>query len=336
MRVKFKSEFLKKFIRLSKKGKVQDERKNEVEEDKLDNLEFETKVRRRQKSIKDANSSNEVVEPHENKKWRRKGSKITLSEFLNNIFLNKKRIRLNYYALLFFMMLLCGGSIYLTGKTYKDSIDESYVSLSAFSNISNDNKDNIDENSNINNTNEQTEQEIVSIVKQRQEFINEEKKEESVDKVEEKINSVKNIITPKKEEKKLEFVSPIVGGKIQKIYSIDSVIYSKTLDMWKIHNGVDISASIGQVVSAIEEGKVSKIYDDSFFGKTVVIEHINGYISCYCNLSDKLYVNVGDSIKKSQKIGEVGETAIGEIKDGPHIHFMMYKDNQLIDPSSIF
>lgn len=319
MKVKIKSEIFSKLV-----NRI---RQKEIE---IDKLELVNKKRRRQKSIKEAENGEEI-ESHKNKEWKRKGSKLTISEFLNNIFLNKKKIKFNYYVLLFAMIFLCFGSMYLTLRGYKQSISEDYVTLSAFSkNESSENVDNNDSNQNS-VIKEQTAEEELTIIKQRQELEN-----KIANEVDSHVNEIKNVITPNVKEKKLEFVEPIENGKIQKIFSADKLIYSKTLDMWKTHDGIDIKADLGQVVKAVEDGKVVKIYDDSFLGKTIVIEHIDNYISSYSNLSEKVYVQLGDSVKKSQKIGEVGNSAIGEVKDTPHLHFMLYKNNKIIDPASIF
>ena len=132
----------------------------------------------------------------------------------------------------------------------------------------------------------------------------------------------------------LDFKSPI-QGEILKIYSADKVIYSKTLDMWKTHDGIDIEGKMGEAVYASERGTVEKIFNDSFLGMTVVISHIAGYKTSYSNLSENIPVVVGQQVKKSQRIGNISDTSIGEIKDSPHLHFMVFKNNETIDPSSV-
>lgn len=133
----------------------------------------------------------------------------------------------------------------------------------------------------------------------------------------------------------LEFAKPI-EGEILKIYSSDKVIYSKTLELWKTHDGIDIKADKNTIVKAIEKGTVEKIYDDSFYGKTIVIDHGQGYKSSYSNLSEEVFVKEKQVVTKLAKIGKVGTTAIGEIKDEPHLHFTLIKNNEICDPSSIF
>ncbi len=137
------------------------------------------------------------------------------------------------------------------------------------------------------------------------------------------------------EKEKLVFI-PALEGEVQKMYSIDKVIYSKTLQQWKTHDGIDISPSGSNVVKAIEKGVVDSVYNDSFYGMTVKIEHIDGYVSVYSNLDENVYVNVGESVSKGQKIGKIGSTAIGEASDEPHLHFMLYLNNNVVNPTYIF
>ena len=132
----------------------------------------------------------------------------------------------------------------------------------------------------------------------------------------------------------LDFKSPL-SGEVQKIYSVDKVIYSKTLEMWKTHDGIDISGKMGEAVYASEKGTVEKIFNDSFLGMTVVISHISGYKTSYSNLSEDVPVKVGQKVKKGQRIGNISDTSIGEIKDDPHVHFMVFKNNETINPSTI-
>lgn len=140
-------------------------------------------------------------------------------------------------------------------------------------------------------------------------------------------------VTTKKVEEKLVFSKPL-NGEIQKMYSVDKVIYSKTLSQWKTHDGLDILGTSD--VKAIERGVVEDIYNDSFYGTTIVIEHINGYRSQYSNLEENTYVNIGESVVKGQKIGKAGNTSVGEYLDEPHLHFMLFLNDKSINPTYLY
>ena len=160
--------------------------------------------------------------------------------------------------------------------------------------------------------------------------LNEDIEEKSI-----KATKAEEKVVTKKVEEKLVF-SPPLDGEIQKMYSLDKVIYSKTLEQWKTHDGIDISADEGTEVKSIEKGVVDSIQNDSFYGTTIQIEHKSGYRSVYCNLDENVYVSVGDSVIKGQKIGKVGNTSIGEYLDDPHLHFMLYLNDESINPTYIF
>lgn len=148
-------------------------------------------------------------------------------------------------------------------------------------------------------------------------------------------NVIASKVIAKKEEEKLIFSKPI-EGEIQKMYSIDKVIYSKTLSQWKTHDGLDISPTSSLDVKAVERGVVDDVYNDSFYGKTIVIEHISGYKTQYSNLDENVYVKIGESVVKGQKIGKVGNTSVGEYLDDPHLHFMIFLNGKSVNPTYLY
>lgn len=133
------------------------------------------------------------------------------------------------------------------------------------------------------------------------------------------------------EQKPLEFISP-VSGQIIKDYSEIQLVYSKTMDDWRPHLGVDIAADLGTDVISCEEGTVEKIYDDEQNGKTVAVKHGEYILTIYSNLAEKLDVHEGDSVSRGQKIGVVGDSALYEILDEPHLHFEMSDGGILVNP----
>lgn len=126
-----------------------------------------------------------------------------------------------------------------------------------------------------------------------------------------------------------------VDGDIIMEYAKDKLTYSKTLDEWTTHDGVDIKASLGTSVVAAMDGVVSKIYKDDKLGNTVVIK--NGiYETRYANLEDGISVKQGDKVTKGQEIGKVGLSAKFEIAEEPHVHFEILKNGAYLDPSLYF
>lgn len=129
--------------------------------------------------------------------------------------------------------------------------------------------------------------------------------------------------------------SPIVyslpiKGTVQKDFSRDNLIYSKTYGDMRAHNGIDIVAKVGDVVKASADGKVTKSETDTLMGKTVTIEHGGGIVTYYSGLKD-VSVKVGDKVKMGKVIGTVGEIP-SEILDNSHLHFAATENGKWISP----
>lgn len=132
--------------------------------------------------------------------------------------------------------------------------------------------------------------------------------------------------------KELSFEKP-VEGEIVREYAKDSLIYSETLQEWTTHTGIDIKADKTTVVKAAEAGTIKSIKNDPRYGLTIVIEHDNQYQTIYSNLLTSEFVVEGEKVEKGQAIGTVGNTAVFEIADEPHLHFEIWKDSLPVDPT---
>ena len=139
--------------------------------------------------------------------------------------------------------------------------------------------------------------------------------------------------TQKVEEKKvLKFQAP-VEGEIIKDYANETLIYSKTLDEWTTHLGIDIAGKKTAIVKAAEDGVVESIKNDPRYGLTVTISHIDGFKTVYSNLLTTEFVTEGKNVKKGDTIATIGESASFEILDETHLHFEMYKDGNVVNPT---
>lgn len=145
-------------------------------------------------------------------------------------------------------------------------------------------------------------------------------------------NTTNKSATNKKTENDPTFKKPI-EGELSKEFAKDSLIYSETLKEWVTHLGVDIKAEKATVVKAAAEGTVKYIKNDPRFGLTIIIEHSNGFQTLYANLLTTEFVSEGEEVKAGQTIGTVGDSAIYEIVDEPHLHFEILNNNENVDPS---
>lgn len=122
-------------------------------------------------------------------------------------------------------------------------------------------------------------------------------------------------------------------GKVIADYAVDKLIYSKTLEQWNSHHGIDIAAEEGTPVKAVMDGTVVEVRsNDPRLGVVVVIDHGGDVRTLYGNLSSDKLVQKGKYVKKGQIIGAVGKTAPYEIEDPPHLHFEVFKGKENIDP----
>ncbi len=130
-----------------------------------------------------------------------------------------------------------------------------------------------------------------------------------------------------------DFVSPAVGI-IGMSHDLDMPVYSKTMDDWRVHRGIDITASAGDKVMAAADGVVESISDDPLYGKTVVITHNGGAKTIYSNLAADLAegIEAGKSVKCGDLIGSIGDTATLELAEEPHLHFEMTVNGVSVDP----
>ena len=157
-----------------------------------------------------------------------------------------------------------------------------------------------------------------------------------------KVNNGKAIDESKFEGNELEVEEYVfafevpVSGEILKDFAEDTLTYSKTLDEWTTHLGIDIKAEKTSVVKAAEKGKIESIKNDPRYGLTVVIEHQDGFKTVYSNLLTTEFVAVGDEVEKGQTIGTVGQSASFETLDESHLHFEMYKDGIPVNPTIYF
>ena len=106
---------------------------------------------------------------------------------------------------------------------------------------------------------------------------------------------------------------------------------TRRLQLENNHLGIDIATKNQDYIRVPLSGIVvySGISDD--LGKTIIISHPGGFVTVYAHNDSNLVVS-GAAIEKGQIIAHVGET--GNSK-GPHLHFEIWKNNQVLDPREI-
>lgn len=133
------------------------------------------------------------------------------------------------------------------------------------------------------------------------------------------------------EEFKLELPAT---GIIAKGHDATIQVWNETLGAYKVHLGLDIATSESAPVFAAADGTVKKIWDDALMGKCVAIDHGDEIYTFYKNLDPVLAEGIKENseIKCGQQIGKVGESAISELADEPHLHLEMTVNGIAVDP----
>jgi murein DD-endopeptidase MepM/ murein hydrolase activator NlpD len=130
---------------------------------------------------------------------------------------------------------------------------------------------------------------------------------------------------------KLVYMMP-VEGTILTAYSGSNPVFDKTMQDWRVHDGVDIAGAEGTPVKACASGTVSEVKIDDMLGQEVVIDHGNGLKSIYANLTNQVTVKKGQHVDVGDTIGCIGDTAQAEIAVAPHLHFEFTKNGNDVDP----
>ncbi|HEY2773917.1 MAG TPA: peptidoglycan DD-metalloendopeptidase family protein [Candidatus Binatia bacterium] len=104
------------------------------------------------------------------------------------------------------------------------------------------------------------------------------------------------------------------------------------LNTTRPHYGVDLAAPTGTPVHAVADGIIEMASWYSGYGRYIQMRHDDTYESGYGHLS-RFASNIrpGATVRKGDVIGYVGSTGLAT---GPHLHYVMYKNDHYIDPLS--
>jgi murein DD-endopeptidase MepM/ murein hydrolase activator NlpD len=95
------------------------------------------------------------------------------------------------------------------------------------------------------------------------------------------------------------------------------------------HSGLDISAPYGTRVEVTADGIVLQAAPAAGYGNEIVVDHGFGLMTKYGHLS-KIFVVVGQEVKRGQVIGAVGMTGK---TTGPHLHYEVSVNDTPVNPA---
>ena len=164
---------------------------------------------------------------------------------------------------------------------------------------------------------------------------------QSIDKLDEKASSLENSWHRIKE------LGDTLGNKSQNIPAIQPVLnkqltlltagYGTILNPFyrtlKSHQGIDYTIAEGSSVFATADGVVKEISDkNSTLGKTIVIDHGNGYQTSYSHLLSA-FVRRGQKVQRGDVIALTGNSGLSL---APHLHYEVRYNDLRVAPIHYF
>ena len=139
------------------------------------------------------------------------------------------------------------------------------------------------------------------------------------------------------ENKLPSFILP-VSGSLSKKHDPTMQVYSTTMNDYRVHLGVDIVTEANAPVYAAADGTVSKIWKDPLMGYCIAVQHSGNCLTIYKNLAEELPDGMAEGIKvrSGQLLASVGESAMVEIAEEPHLHFEMTVGDLPVNPLEYF
>jgi len=130
----------------------------------------------------------------------------------------------------------------------------------------------------------------------------------------------------------LTFRLPMNNAVVLKEYTEDH-IFNSTLNQYRTHRAYSITSEDLKVF-AVARGTVTEIGKSFELGNYIVITHENGLKSFYASMADDVLVSANSQVEKGQALGFAANTAENFSRDGNHLLFQMYKQNELINPAT--
>ncbi len=131
-----------------------------------------------------------------------------------------------------------------------------------------------------------------------------------------------------------KFLLP-VSGVLAQDHDATVQVFSPTMKDYRTHVGIDIGTVAGANVCAMADGVIAQVWEDFSMGQCVAVKHGGDAYTIYKNLSTELPENVviGRTVKAGERIGTVGESAMVEVAEEPHLHLEMTVGGLAVDPT---
>ena len=131
---------------------------------------------------------------------------------------------------------------------------------------------------------------------------------------------------------KYEFIAPVKDVVVSQAHVF---WHNKTLNVYRLHKGMDFQCDAGTEVVAAVDGTVKSVYvNDRLYGSMIELEHANGITTVYKFVEPNENLRAGASVNRGDVIGKIAAATGAENADGDHLHFEVYKDSKIEDPDT--
>ena len=130
----------------------------------------------------------------------------------------------------------------------------------------------------------------------------------------------------------LSFIMPVKNYTMGESFVNDNVVYNSTMNEWSTHEGVDFVTEKPESVMSTADGVVESIDYSALEGTIIIIKHTDEIKSVYKSLSENVEVEVGQSVKAGDIIGETSISSSSESGIGNHLHFEILENNIKVNP----
>jgi murein DD-endopeptidase MepM/ murein hydrolase activator NlpD len=119
---------------------------------------------------------------------------------------------------------------------------------------------------------------------------------------------------------------PVNGGRLSSPFGLRRFFNGQERNP---QSGLDFAVPAGTPIKAPAAGVVVLVGDYFFNGKTVFLDHGQGFVSMFCHMS-AIDVKVGDEVPRGGVVGKVGATGRAT---GPHLHWNVSLNDARVDPA---
>ena len=128
-------------------------------------------------------------------------------------------------------------------------------------------------------------------------------------------------------------IQPVLNKQLTLLTAGYGTILNPFYRTLKSHQGIDYTVAEGSSVFATADGVVKEISDkNSTLGKTIVIDHQNGYKTSYSHLMS-VVVRRGQKVERGDIIALSGNSGLSL---APHLHYGVRYNDMRIDPIHYF